>query len=57
MSAKKAGEITSLEAAKFLEIEGIPDPNTLLIEIKQSSGLDELQNIFPSVIQVIGVIL
>ncbi len=54
LERKKAGEMTSLEAAQFMEIEGIPVPNTLLLEIKQASGLDESQDIFPSVIQVIG---
>lgn len=52
LERKKSGEMTSLEAAQFLEIEGIPVPNTLLLEIKQSSGLDESQDIFPSVIHV-----
>lgn len=54
LERKKSGELTSLEAAQFLEIEGIPVPNTLLLEIKQASGLDESQDIFPSVIQVVG---
>ncbi|HGJ5881646.1 MAG TPA: hypothetical protein ACHBZ9_22070 [Arsenophonus nasoniae] len=52
LERKKAGEMTSLEAAQFLEIEGIPVPNTLLLEIKQSSNFNESEDIFPSVIHV-----
>ncbi len=38
LERKKSAEITSLEAAQFLEIEGIPIPTTLLLEIKQLQG-------------------
>ncbi|HGJ5899253.1 hypothetical protein [Arsenophonus apicola] len=54
LERKNSGEITPLQAGQLIEIEGIPVPNTLLLEIKQASGLDESQDIFPSVIQVIG---
>lgn len=54
LERKNSGEITPLQAGQLIEIEGIPVPNTLLLEIKQASGLDESQDIFPSVIQVVG---
>lgn len=54
LERKNSGEITPLQAGQLIEIEGIPVPNTLLLEIKQSSDFNESEDIFPSVIQVIG---
>lgn len=36
LDRKNAGEITALQAAQYLEIEGVPVPATLLLEIKQN---------------------
>ncbi|WP_063657649.1 hypothetical protein [Candidatus Arsenophonus triatominarum] len=47
LERKKSAEITSLEAAQFLEIEGIPIPTTLLLEIKQLQGSPIPEDILP----------
>ncbi|HGJ5881822.1 hypothetical protein [Arsenophonus sp.] len=49
-------EITPLQAAQLIEIEGVEVPATLMLEIKQSKGFDPNDAIFPSKIYINGEI-
>ncbi|HGJ5854333.1 terminase small subunit [Arsenophonus nasoniae] len=54
LERKQSGEISALQAAQLIEIEGVEVPATLMLEIKQSKGFDPNDAIFPSKIIITG---
>jgi hypothetical protein len=54
MKRKIAGELTALEAAQLLEVEGIDVPKTLILEIQKDLGTGGDDTLPPLTIQFVG---
>jgi len=52
LERKNAGELTALQAAQFIEIEGVKVPATLILEIKQSINTFKPDHIPPNLIEI-----